>query len=148
MNFACGVDINASREKVIALFDNPNNMKHWQDGFVSFKNISGEKGTVGSESIITYNIKNREIELIETVVVRDLPREFTGNYVFKEGANSMRNLFKEITPQKTRYTAEVNYYEINSFIMKLMSWFFPGIFKKQVQKWMNQFKDFVEKHPD
>ena len=50
MKFTCQVDINLPIKKVIELFDNPDNMKHWQDGLVSFKHLSGRPGEVGAKS--------------------------------------------------------------------------------------------------
>jgi len=44
----------------------------------------------------------------------------------------------------TRYEAEVEYTKISNFMVKIMSWLMPGMFKKQVMKWMVQFKNFVE----
>jgi len=145
MKFTCSVDINASRDKVIELFENPDNLQYWQDGFVSMDHLSGTPGTVGAKSKMLYRNNNRDMELIETIKLNDLPHEFVGDYSFKEGANTMRNLFERLPNGETRYTTEVDYYEMNAFMMKLMSWVMPGLFKKQVQKWMNQFKDFVER---
>lgn len=36
----------------------------------------------------------------------------------------------------------------NGIMPKLMAKLFPGMFKKQSQKWMDQFKEFVEKRGD
>jgi len=146
MKFQCHVDINSPRDKVIELFDNPANMHHWQDGFVSFEPKDGIPGEQGSTATIKYKMNNRDIILLETITKRDLPHEISGTYLFKEGANSMRNLFERLPNGGTRYTAEVDYYQINSFMMKIMMRFTPGVFKKQVMKWMVQFKNFVEGH--
>lgn len=144
MKFRCSVDINLPREKVIKLFDNPDNMKHWQDGFISFKHHEGKQGQPGARSIITYNINGREMELTETVLVRNLPEEFSGTYESVHTFNHMRNYFKEIEPEKTRWVAEIEYTELRGLMMKIMSWVAPGMFKKQTQKWMDQFKAFAE----
>jgi len=145
MKFTCQVDINVPRDRVVELFDNPDNMQHWQDGFVSFESLSGEPGMPGAKSKICYRMNNRDMELTETILVNDLPNELTGDYRFFQGANTMKNTFERLPNGGTRYKSEVDYYETNAFMMKVMMKFFPKMFKKQVQKWMDQFKAFAEK---
>lgn len=45
----------------------------------------------------------------------------------------------------TRLEQEIHYTKFNGFLLKLLVKLFPGMFKKPVQKWVNQFKTFVEK---
>ena len=52
--------------------------------------------------------------------------------------------FVAINENKTRYTSEIHYTEFNGFIVKVMAKLFPGMFKKQVLKWMQLFKVYVE----
>ncbi len=44
MQYTNEVIINLPVDKVVELFDNPDNMKYWQPGLVSFENISGTPG--------------------------------------------------------------------------------------------------------
>jgi len=34
------INIDLPQEKIIDLFDNSDNMKHWQNGFISFEHLS------------------------------------------------------------------------------------------------------------
>jgi hypothetical protein len=144
MKFTCQVQINKPKEKVVELFDNPENLKYWQDGYQGFDHISGEPGAVGSKSTIKYKMGKREIELVETILVNNLPDEFAGEYYHKNMTNTMSNRFTAVTDSTTLYESEVHYIALRGFMTKLMAFLFPNMFKKQVQKWMNQFKDFVE----
>ncbi len=144
MKFTCTVDIELPRERVIELFDNPDNMIHWQDGFVSFEHVSGEAGEPGAQSHVTYKMGSREMVLLETVVLRDLPHAFHGTYEGTFGKNSMNNYFEELDTNKTRWKADVHYMQANGFIMKVMTKVFPGKMKKSTQKWMDQFKSWSE----
>jgi len=144
MKFSCSVTIDLPREKVVAIFDNPNNMKHWQDGFVSFERISGGHGTVGSKSKIVYDQKGREMILTEIINIYNLPDEMTGTYEHEMMDNEMQNLFQIITPTQTRWVANIHYTRIKSF-MKIIAFIYPSLFKNQVQNWMDQFKAFAEK---
>ena len=91
MKFICSVNINLPRTKVIELFDNSDNLKQWQDGFISFEHISGEPGKKGAKSQMRYKIGKREIELIETIITNNLPDEFIGHYKANAMENSMKN---------------------------------------------------------
>jgi len=144
MKFSCYVDIDVQRDRLVELFDNPENLKHWQDGFISFEHLNGHPGHPGSQSKMIYKIGKRGMELIETIKVYNLPEEFTALYEFKEGANTMTVSFEDLGYGKTRYHSEVEYIQMNSFMMKMMSVLMPGMFKKQVKKWMDQFKAFAE----
>lgn len=147
MKFSCSVEINASLDRVIELFDSSENLKEWQPDFVSFEHISGTPGEVGAKSRIIYLMgpKKEPNELIETITVKNLPHEFSGTYEHKHMKNTMRNLFSKIDYKRTKYVTEVEYTQFNGFFIKIMAWLFPNMFKKQVQLWMNRFKDFVEK---
>lgn len=145
MKFSCHVVINLPRNKVVELFDNPENMKYWQDGFISFERLSGRIGQVGSTAKITYDNKGRKMELLESITIHDLPRELTGIYEHKMMDNTMQNLFKELGPEKTKWIANIHYTRM-ALIMKIMGWIKPKMFKNQVQKWMDQFKIFAEEN--
>ncbi|MEP3210706.1 MAG: SRPBCC family protein [Maribacter sp.] len=141
MRFTCHTDINAPIDKVVELFENPDNLKEWQDGFLSFVPLSGTPGEVGSKSKLTYE----KLELVETIIRNQLPEEFKANYEHKHMVNTMSCRFKKIDSNKTRLEQEIHYIKFNGFVIKLMAKLFPGMFKKQVQKWLDQFKAFVEK---
>lgn len=145
--FTCTVDIDLPRTRVVELFDDPENMKHWQDGFESYGHVSGNPGKTGAQAIIKYNMKGRKFDLLETVTKNALPDELHGSYEGDWGKNTMNNYFEELGPHKTRWRAELEYIEVNSLMMKLMGFLMPGMFRKQTQKWLDQFKVFAEKNP-
>jgi hypothetical protein len=145
MKFTCSVEIDLPVEKVVELFDNTDNLIEWQDGFVSFESIRGTPGEQGSKAKMIYLIRNQEMEIVETIMVKNLPEEMAGLYEHKHMVNTMTTRFKEIAPNKTKYEAEIEYTEFIGFVPKLMAFFMPGLFKKQTQKWLNQFKTFAER---
>ena len=89
-------------------------------------------------------MNGRVLELIETIIKRDLPDEFSATYASKPMTNTLKTSFIDLGEGRTRYQAEAEYVEMNGFMVKLMAKLFPGMFKKQVQKWMDQFRDFAE----
>lgn len=147
MKFTCQVEINAPKLKVVELFDDPDNLKEWQDGFVSMEFIEGEPGAVGSKARMVYKSGRRQFELIETILTNKLPDEFEGEYVHKHMTNTMKNTFETLDNGNTLYSVFIHYSKFNGFMIKAMAFIFPGMFKKQTQKWLDQFKSFVEKQP-
>lgn len=142
MQYTNEVIINLPVDKVVELFDNPDNMKYWQPGLVSFENISGTPGQAGAKSRLRYKMGKREIEMIETITIRNLPDEFSGTYETQNVYNIQVNRFVPIDERRTRYISESEFRF--GGIMKLFAWLMPGAFKKQSQKYMDMFKEFAE----
>ncbi len=143
--FECTVRIDLPIDKVIALWSDTDNLKFWQDGFVGVEQLKGQEGELGAQKNMTYKVMGgrKEITLLETVLVSDLPREFKGSYVGESMTNTMISSFAT-DGRFTTWTSRVHYTEMKGFMVKLMTRLMPGMFKKQVQKWMDQFKVFAE----
>lgn len=140
MKFSCDINIDAPLDHVVEIFKNPDNLKHFQDDFISKELISGEEGQQGAISKMVY----KKLELKETVLVSNLPKEFKGLYEHKHMTNTMTVTFEPLSENQTTYTSEIEYTAFNGFMIKLMAKLFPGLFKKQVYKWMVQFKAYTE----
>ena len=142
MKYSNEVIINLPIKKVIELFDSEENLFKWQPELLSFEHLSGEKGEVGAKSKMNYKMGKREIEMIETITVKNLPKEFSATYEAKGVWNEMKNYFEEIDGTTTRWRSE-SYFKFSGF-MKLIGFFMPGSFQKQSQKSLEQFKAFAE----
>ena len=143
MKYSNEVIIDAPIDKVIELFDNPDNMSKWQEGFISMTHKSGEDGKAGAKYDMKYKMGKREIEMVETILERDLPRIFSATYEAKKVWNQVDNSFHSTEDGKTKYQTE-NQIKMRG-MMKLFAVLMPGAFKKQSQKYLNDFKNFVEK---
>lgn len=146
MNYQNEVIINVPREKVVALFEAPENSAKWQPGFISMELIKGEAGTVGSQHRMLYKMGKRDIEMIETITKNDLPDVFSGTYTAKNVFNAIDNHFEDRGDGTTRYWTE-NEFKMSG-IMKVFGWIMPGAFKKQSQKYLVLFKEFAEKEAE
>lgn len=142
MKYTCEIEINKPRDEVIALFDNPDNMKMWQPGFVSMDLIEGTAGQPGARSKLVYMMGKRPIEMVETITKRNLPDEFSGTYEAKGVWNEVKNFFHEAGPGKTRWVTEQEF-RFTGF-MKVIGFLMPGAFKKQSMKYLTYFKTFAE----
>ena len=139
------VDIKQKQKKVVELFLDPANLKEYQDGFVEKKLISGESNKDGAISKLYYKYGKKEMELQETVVSNKLPDEFEAFYHHIHMDNTMKCKFIKIDDDNTRYEYEFEYVRIDWVMPKLISILLPGMYRKQGEKWMVQFKEFVER---
>jgi carbon monoxide dehydrogenase subunit G len=142
MKYTNEVLINLPVHKVVELFDNPDNLKKWQPGLISFEHLSGTAGEPGAKSKLKYKMGSREMEMIETITVRNLPVEFSGTYEMKGTLNKISNSFIPVSDNQTRYVTE-NEFQFSGF-MKVFGFLFPGMFRKQTQKFLEDFKKFAE----
>lgn len=145
--YTVSIDINLARDRVIELFDDPQNLVKWQKGLQSFEHVSGEPGQPGAKARLVFKNGRHVIELTETVTERNLPDEFNGTYEWNGGRNTLRNRFIELDPGSTRWESTCAY-TFSSFILKLMALVMPGMFKKQNQSFLDAFKAFCEEGQD
>lgn len=144
MKYSSEVIIHLPVARVVELFDNPDNLKHWQPGLVSFEHLSGTSGQVGAKSRLRYKMGKRDLEMIETITVRDLPREFSGTYEVQGVFNIVSNHFEALPDGSTRYIS-IQEFQFKGLMMKVIGFLMPGMFKKQTQKYLDDFKAFAEK---
>lgn len=139
------IDINQSLDKVTRLFADPNNLKEYQDGFIKKVHISGDEGQTGAIAKMYYKHGKNEMELTETITKNELPNTFEAHYHHIHMDNTMKCNFTALSDTQTRYEYEYEYTRINWFMPKLIAILFPSMYKKPAEKWLKQFKDFVEK---
>ena len=142
MKFTVKIKINLARNKIIELFDSTENLKKWQPGLLSFEHQSGTPGEVGAKSRLQYKMGKREIEMVETITVKNLPDEFSGIYEAKGVWNEVKNYFYEVDKNTTKWVSE-NEFRCSGF-MKIIAFFMPGSFKKETMKYLEYFKEFSE----
>jgi len=143
MKYSHSIIIDRPREEVISLFNNQDNMFKWQPGLKDITPVSGVQGEEGAKMKLNYEMGKRKIEMVETIIKKDLPREFSGTYEAKGVYNVVRNYFEETPDNKTKWVSE-NEFQFSNFMMKVMGFLMPGAFKKQSFKYMELFKKFAE----
>ena len=142
MKYTIDIEINLPVERVVELIDNPDNMKHWQPGFISLKHLNGEPGKVGAKALLTYMMGTRKTVLTETILVHNLPDEFIATYETRGIFNKVTNSFNSIGENRTLWVAE-NDFRLHG-IMKVIAALIPGMFKRQSIKFLKEFKKFAE----
>jgi hypothetical protein len=142
MKFHIELIVDISLNKLIELFENPENLKKWQPNVISFNHISGEMGQVGAISQIHYNMIVKKIVMKETILKRNLPEEFVLFYESDGVSNTVTNNFKELGDNRTRWIMQNNF----KFggLMKYAALALKSVFRKQTEQTMERFKKFAE----
>lgn len=145
MKFTCSVVINKPKNIVADYFINPDYIGEYQEGFVKKELISGSTSKEQAVSKLYYKNGKRKMELTETILQNDLPNAFKAFYFHTHTENTMQSNFIAIDENTTEYTATIEYTAFKGLVVKTMAFLFPNFFKKQVEKWLSNFKIFVEK---
>lgn len=134
--------IDADLETVWAAFDNPDNMRRWQQNLQAFRHVSGEPGQPGAISELVYDENGRKVIMKETITERRQPDFLTGIYETPMGKTLIVNHFEAIGDNSTRWTAWCNF----TFrgLMKITSLFVAGMIRKRSESDMQRFKLMVE----
>ncbi len=145
MKFKGSIEINKPQTMVAEYFADPTYLTKYQDSFLRKELLSGEQGKDGAVSCMFYTYGKGVMELTETIISNNLPHSFEAFYHHKHMDNTMKCTFISLDENKTKYLYEFEYVRMSWVLPKLMSLLFPGMFKRQAEKWVRQFKEFVEK---
>ncbi len=143
MKIITEIVVKIPRNEFISKIDNVENLKYWQSGFSSAEHLSGVPGELGAKMRLIYNFGNRKMELIETIAKRKFPEEFHANYTTKGMNNIQENYFERTSEGFTKWISKNEFLPLN-FMTRLYTIFMPNAFKKQSEKYMQDFKNFAE----
>ncbi|MCX7547480.1 SRPBCC family protein [Xanthomarina sp. F1114] len=144
MKYTTEILIRIPLSDFIKKLHNPENLKHWQRGLISYDLISGYPGDIGSKMKLVYKLGKRDMELIETVIHKENLSELHVMYDTKGMQNIQENYFEETPNGFTKWTAKSEFLAMN-FMLRMMTLLMPGTFKKQTKQYMQDFKNFAEK---
>ncbi len=130
---------------MVEIFMDSSSLREYQDGFLRKVLIDGSPGRVGAISKMYYQYGKTEMELEETIMANKLSDLFEAKYHHKHMDNTMKCKFMPIDENTTLYEYEYEYTRMNWVVPKLMAILFPSMYRKQGEKWIRQFKEFVEK---
>ena len=142
MQYKVEIMIDLPRDKMIEIFDNPDNLGKWQPTLLGIEHVEGEERTKGAKSRLRYKQGKGEMEMIETVLVYNMPDEFSCTYEANGVLNINKNLFYA-EGDKTRWVTDTEF-QFSSLLMKIMGLLLPFMFKSQTNQMMKNFKRFAE----
>ena len=137
------IELEKDIQAVVSVFSDRHQIADWQRGFISMEEKKGEPGANGSTAELTYNNRGREMKMMETITDNGLPHHFHGHYEMPGIRNIQRNFFDDLGHGRTLWRSETEF-QFDSFAMRLMGKLMPGMFKKTSQRFMDDFKDWIE----
>ncbi len=144
MRYQLELDIDRPRERVVELFLDPDNLTKWQPDLVSVERISGDgPRDVGAKTKQTHKMGGRDVEVIETITAHNYPDEFSATYESDGVWNLIENRLLEAGAERTHWILQSEL-KCSNFVMRLMTIFLPGMFKRQTLTFMKRFKEFAE----
>jgi uncharacterized membrane protein len=142
MKYSEQIEINLPIQKVIELFDNPDNLKKWQPELLSLESLTGIPGEEGSTTKLKYKVGRRKIWMTETITDKKLPNERTEIYETRGVYNVVKNRFIPAAGDKTVLVSEQEF-EFKG-IKKLVAIMKPDNFIKETRQRLLNFKEFAE----
>ena len=118
-------------------------LKHWMEGLQSMETTEGIAGEKGAKSIVKFDTGKRKMEMIETIVDKQLPNFITMQYNTAQMTNTNTHNFIDLKNGTTQMKIDQDF-QMNGFIMKAMGVLMKGLFKKQSKKYSDAFKAFAE----
>lgn len=146
MKYKVSLNIDRPVDDVTRLFSDPEHIKKWQPELVSMTLLEGEAGEAGSKSRLKFKLNGREMEMTETIVFNNLPKEFTSTYETKGVYNIQTNHFEKVGEKKTKWTT-ISEFRFSGF-MKWIGWLMPHSFRRQTLKYMRRLKALAENNTD
>ena len=144
MRYQLELEIDRPRDRVLALFLDPENLPKWQSSIVSFEHLEGPaERQVGSKSRQIHKMGGRVTEMIETITAHDWPERFSATYEGDGIWNHIENRFFEVDGQKTRWTLDAEL-ECSGAMVKFFMLVLPGMIRRNTMDFMKRFKDFAE----
>ena len=143
MRYETDVVIDLPRERVVALVMDPALVPLWQKECVRRVLLDGEHGRPGSKTEVVTQMNGREMTMIETITCNDLPNGFSETYETAGVWNGIDHHFEALDEHRTQWRT-VNEFRCSGLMMKFMMLVAPGMFKRQTQTFLNNFKAWAE----
>jgi len=112
------------------------------EGLLLTEPVEGVPGTTGAKTRMVYDEGGRKVDMVETVIVRNFPDEFSALCEAKNVKDWAVNRLCEVEGGKTRWVMD-NEFKMGG-LMAIAALFMRATFPKQTLKDMKRFKTFAE----
>ena len=134
--------IDAPREFVFRLFDDPQQRRNWQPTLESIEQRSGSPGRPGAVAEFVYAENGRRLVMQETVMERREPDFIAVNYTSSFGSTQVVNTFEALDDERTKICVWCNFRFRGA--MKLKSLFTGRSIRRRTDTDLERFKLFAE----
>lgn len=147
MRYTVQIEVDHPLAQVVELFASRANMPYWQEGLLADEPLEGEPGHAGSKARLTFRMGKREMVMVETIEVRNLPERFHAIYETKGVWNRVAMRFEPVGEKRTRLVSDQEFV-FDGVMMRVMGMLFGSMFRKQSLKYLTDFKAFAEDGTD
>ena len=145
MNFRKEITIDADRETVWRIFDDPEYASKWQPALKSQTHLSGPPDEVGAKSELIYDHNGRDLRVVATLTAK---REFefmAAIYDSDWSRTTISNRFESTADNQTRWAFEM---EIRfKGIYKFFAMFLRKTMRSRGDDEMRRLKELIESAP-
>ena len=143
MKYKLTLEIECPRDQLVEFYIDPENWSQWQKKLVRYELINGKDRVVGAKTKIINRFRKKDIEIMETIEVMDIPVKYTCIYEAPGAWNRVENNFIALDENRTLWEFESEFK--CSGILKILTIFMPGMFRNASLNEMQAFKGFAEK---
>ena len=143
MRYTVSNIINKPLDEVIEKFKDPEGAKEWMEGLQGYDHLSGTPGEVGAKTDFHFIHRNKEMTIQETILEQNFPNQVKFAYQSPMGYNEVEMEFESLSDNQVKQINH-SYFEFKG-AMKLFSFLFKGMMKKQSMKYLEGFKAYAEK---
>ena len=141
-NYTAQVSVNKSVEEVFETFNNQKNLKNWIPELKSFEAINENPGKTGSTYKMVVENQGQEITMTEKIMAY-VPNEKVT--IFFDAENMLKTDDYVFTENNGKTTVTLNSScQSDSYIMACLFPYFKGTFQAQDQRYLDNFKEFIE----
>jgi uncharacterized protein YndB with AHSA1/START domain len=142
MIFTTEVIINVPLEEVLRMFDNTDSTYWWQPGLKDIKRLRGKDRAEGAQYRLLYEGRKSDLVVEETVLISNLPEEYTTLSRSPGVEHTVRNHFFPSEEGTTRWQT-LNQYHFRG-MMRWLAPFMKQAFRSNALLNMERFKMFAE----
>jgi hypothetical protein len=134
------LEINATRDRVAALFSDPRNMVKWMDD-MDYEPLTGPQGEPGS----TYHLGQRDgMWFTATVLAKNLPKEMQLRLDLPDLEVAITDKFVALPSGHTKLTSTEDF-RWKGILSRLKGVFARGAMKRAHRRHMESFKQYAER---
>lgn len=141
MKYSVETEIDLHRDGVVDLLTDHEKRRHWQAGYKRSEPIEGTPGTVGATTKLTFQVGPQDFDMIETILLRDLPHSYSVSYVSSQSASISQSTFTELADNRTLWRVDMEI-KVNG-VQKILAFLRPDTFRMQTEALMQNFANYA-----
>lgn len=142
MKYTESITLNQPRSQVVECFDDPVQQPSWQPDLIDMEPVDGIPGQQGSKMQLVYRMGQREVELLQTVTLRNLPHEFAEQFENPYLWILIHHRFSDLEGQRTLWHLDCEVSLRGQ--QRWLGWLSLGLFRRQTRIYLRRFNRLLK----